>query len=289
MIYLQTFRMPAREDEEAFFSNAADPRNQRTCYTTKYPFHVFRYRQLPEFTFEPVTIFYGGNGSGKSTILNVMAEALRLRRGAVYNRSDFFEDYIALCRCHHRPIPQGSRIITSDDVFDRLLDIRCVNEGIDTARVRLLDQYITDRHERYPLKSLDDYGAWRRHADAQSMSQSRFLREHLIKNVEERSNGESALAYFTECIGENALYLLDEPENSLSAALQLKLKGFLEDSVRFFGCQLVISTHSPFLLSMQGAKIYDLDQTPPQPRPWTELENVRVYRDFFREHEEEFQ
>ena len=53
MIYLQTFRMPAREDEEAFFS--ADPRNQRTCYTTKYPFHVFRYRQLPEFTFEPVT------------------------------------------------------------------------------------------------------------------------------------------------------------------------------------------------------------------------------------------
>ena len=83
MIYLQTFRMPAREDEESFFSDPTDPRNQRTCYTTKYPFHVFRYRQLPEFTFEPVTILYGGNGSGKSTILNVMAESLHLRGGAV--------------------------------------------------------------------------------------------------------------------------------------------------------------------------------------------------------------
>lgn len=45
MIYLETFRMPSREAEEDFFSNIADPRNRRTCYTTKYPFHVFRYRQ----------------------------------------------------------------------------------------------------------------------------------------------------------------------------------------------------------------------------------------------------
>lgn len=288
MIYLQTFRMPAREDEEAFFSDPTDPRNQRTCYTTKYPFHVFRYRQLPEFTFEPVTILYGGNGSGKSTILNVMAESLHLRRGAVYNRSDFFGDYAALCRSTHRPIPKGSRIITSDDVFDHLLDVRCINDGIDTARVRLLEQYVTDRHTHHPLKSLEDYEAWRRRADAQSMSQSRFLREHLMENVAERSNGESALAYFTQSIGENALYLLDEPENSLSAALQLELKRFLEDSVRFFGCQLVLSTHSPFLLSMAGAKIYDLDQTPPRLRPWTELENVRGYRAFFREREADF-
>ena len=288
MIYLQTFRMPAREDEEAFFSDPTDPRNQRTCYTTKYPFHVFRYRQLPEFTFEPVTILYGGNGSGKSTILNVMAESLHLRRGAVYNRSDFFGDYTALCRSTHRPIPKGSRIITSDDVFDHLLDVRCINDGIDTARVRLLEQYVTDRHTHHPLKSLEDYEAWRRRADAQSMSQSRVLREHLMENVAERSNGESALAYFTQSIGENALYLLDEPENSLSAALQLELKRFLEDSVRFFGCQLVLSTHSPFLLSMAGAKIYDLDQTPPRLRPWTELENVRGYRAFFREREADF-
>ena len=288
MVFLRSFQLPSRENEEAFLSNPADPRSRRTCYSTKYPFHVFRYRQMPELIFAPVTIFYGGNGSGKSTLLNVIAEALHLKRGTAYNRSDFFEDYTALCRSEHSAIPAGSRIITSDDVFDHLLDVRRINAGIDTTRVRLLDQYVADRHGKNTLKSLDDYENWRRRADAQSMSQSRFLQEHLRENIAERSNGESALDYFTQSIGENALYLLDEPENSLSAALQLELKRFLEDSARFFGCQLVLSTHSPFLLSMAGAKIYDLDQRPPHPRPWTELENVRVWRDFFRKREADF-
>ena len=63
---------------------------------------------------------------------------------------------------------------------------------------------------------------------------------------------------------------------------------FLEDSARFFGCQFVIATHSPFLLSMKGAKIYDLDADPVQTRAWTELSNVRAYYDFFKKHENEF-
>ena len=59
-------------------------------------------------------------------------------------------------------------------------------------------------------------------------------------------------------------------------------------SARFYGCQLVISTHSPFLLALEGARIYDLDQTPAQLRRWTQLDNVRTYHDFFRAHEQEF-
>ena len=103
------------------------------------------------------------------------------------------------------------------------------------------------------------------------------------------SNGESAFSYFTKEIGENALYLLDEPENSLSPRLQTELAAFLSDSARFYGCQLVISTHSPFLLAMKGAKIYDLDAAPATEKPWTELENVRAYFDFFKAHEKEFE
>ena len=96
------------------------------------------------------------------------------------------------------------------------------------------------------------------------------------------------LFYFTNSIKENALYLLDEPENSLSASLQLKLKRFLEDSARFYHCQFIISTHSPFLLSMQGAKIYDLDSEPIDVKPWTQLKNVKMYYSFFKSHEKEF-
>lgn len=39
---------------------------------------------------------------------------------------------------------------------------------------------------------------------------------------------------------------------------------------------------------MRGAKIYDLDADPPRPRRWTELENVRVYQQFFADHAGDF-
>jgi len=56
----------------------------------------------------------------------------------------------------------------------------------------------------------------------------------------------------------------------------------LEDSARFYGCQFIISTHSPFLLAMKGAKIYDLDSRPVTVKKWTDIENVRIYHDFFK-------
>ena len=59
--------------------------------------------------------------------------------------------------------------------------------------------------------------------------------------------------------------------------------------MRFYRCQIVFSTHSPFLLALRGAKIYDLDTVPAVEKPWTELENVRLYRDFFEVHREDFQ
>lgn len=109
-----------------------------------------------------------------------------------------------------------------------------------------------------------------------------------MNNVREQSNGESAFLYFTEKIKENGLYLLDEPENSLSPERQLELLKFLEDSARFFACQFVIATHSPFLLSMRGAKIYDFDEQPVDIKRWTKLKNVRAYYDFFKTHEKDF-
>jgi len=84
------------------------------------------------------------------------------------------------------------------------------------------------------------------------------------------------------------LKILDEPENSLSPKRQMELMKFIEDSARYLGCQFIISTHSPFLLAMGGAKIYDLDENPVDVKKWTELENVRTYYEFFKRYENEF-
>lgn len=293
MIYLQSFKMPTRNDEEHYF---ADPCNfkGRTCYETKYPFGLFRYRELPEFCFSDITIFCGNNGSGKSSILNVIAEKLALERAAPFNRSDFFEDYVALCDYQlDSSIPKESKIITSDGVFERVLDIRRINDGIDGKRADLIDEYIEENSPYAKpnlLQGLDDYDRWKRVSDMRNKkrSQSRFLKENLMRNIQERSNGESALSYFVDSVQENALYLLDEPENSLSPQNQLRLKYFIEESVRFYGCQFVVSTHSPFLLSLRGARIYNIDQTPPEECKWTELDCVKVYHDFFAEQSESF-
>lgn len=82
---------------------------------------------------------------------------------------------------------------------------------------------------------------------------------------------------------------MDEPENSLSPEKQQELLRFLEDSARFFGCQFVIATHSPFLLSMRGAKIYDMDEEIVDVKKWCDLANVQEYYKFFKKHEREFE
>jgi predicted ATPase len=45
---------------------------------------------------------------------------------------------------------------------------------------------------------------------------------------------------------------------------------------------------TPFLLALRGAKIYDLDENPVDIKRWTELENVRMYYEFFKKHNNEF-
>lgn len=284
MIYLSHFEFPNIEQEYDFVLA-----QKRTCYDTYYPFQTTSKHNLEMLDFETVTILYGGNGSGKTTALNVIAEKLGLERDTLYNRSNFFEDYTGMCSYEVTcDIPKQSRIITSDDVFDFMLNLRSINNGINRKREELFEDYLDAKYSHFQMKSLNDYEQLKKVNSARSNTQSKFIRKNLMDNVREHSNGESAFLYFSDKIQENALYLLDEPENSLSPEKQQELLKFLEDSARFFGCQFIIATHSPFLLSMKGAKIYDMDEDPVDVKKWTELPNVRAYFDFFMRHEGEF-
>lgn len=285
MIYLDWFTFPDEEVEFDFFM-----RQKRTCYDSFYPFQILSRHHFRRIDFAPVTILYGGNGTGKTTAINVIAEKLGLDRDSAFNRSNFFWDYLERCDFEARvPLPGESRIITSDDVFDYMLDMRALNEGIDRKREEVFEEYLDAKYSKFRFRSMEDYDRLKQVNLARRKTQSKYVRENLMDNVRERSNGESAFLYFSERIRENALYLLDEPENSLSAERQRELSRFIEDSARFFGCQFVISTHSPFMLSMKGAKIYDLDENPVDVKRWTELGNVREYFSFFKEHEKEFE
>ena len=249
MIYLKELELATEKDETEVIFG-----EKRTCFGTMYPFKIFPEKRLDYIEFAPVTIFYGGNGSGKTTLLNIISEKINAIRHSEYNKSAFFEKYTNLCKIYGDEIPQNA-----DD-----------------------ESYLQ-------LQGMDDYDRWKEVTDAISKTQSRFVKERLAKNVDMFSNGETAMRYFTEHIDKDAIYLLDEPENSLSVKFQLDLAKYISDSARYFNCQFIISTHSPILLSIDGAKIYDLDSIPVTTREWTELENVRKYYEFFKEHEWQFE
>lgn len=284
MVYLSSFYFPDDDAENSFFCG-----EKHTCYDSFYPFQVFTRNQLTQLDFEPITILYGGNGSGKTTALNVIAQKLGVERDTLYNRSNFFETYTELCDYRlRRRIPAHSCIITSDDVFDYMLNLRAINGGIDIQREHLFQEYQDNKYASFRMQSLADYERLKRVNTSRRTSQSRYTRKYLMDNIRERSNGENAFQYFCEKITEDGFYLLDEPENSLSPERQLELAQFLTDSVRFYRCQFIIATHSPLLLAMDRAKIYDLDENPVTVKTWTELPNVRVYYDFFKQHQQAF-
>ena len=114
------------------------------------------------------------------------------------------------------------------------------------------------------------------------------MKANLQRNSKEQSNGETAFEFFIEAIKDDSLILLDEPENSLSAKWQMELSRYISGAVRAFRCQFIIATHSPFILSTQGARIYNLDSMPISTEQWYNLDNTRSYYQLFKDNESLF-
>ena len=122
MVYLRQLKLVSDLAEITVIQN-----ERRTCFGPMYPFKIFPLKQLEYVDFSPITIFYGGNGSGKTTLLNVIAEKIEAIRHSQYNKTPFFEKYVDMCRIYGDEIPQNSQILSSDDVFDYVMNIRYLN------------------------------------------------------------------------------------------------------------------------------------------------------------------
>lgn len=301
-LYLRSFRFPSADEEVLIIQERMRENAGALGYIDNiYPCCIFPEKELFELEFSPITLLYGGNGSGKSTVLNLIAAKLGLIRSAPFNSSEAFDLYVGACEFsmgeddegNTYRVPNGSRIITSDDVFDYMLAVRENNEGIrEDIELAKREHYLL-KSGRIPVKlnSMADYDDLRRKvlACSKTVSRRKFIRKTVGTEMKLRSNGETALDYFDSKLKPDALYCLDEPENSMSPKLQLELVDMIEQAARYLGCQFVIATHSPFLLAIRGAKAYDLDSVPAAPKNWWELENSRVYYEFFKKHRRLFE
>lgn len=251
-------------------------------FGSSYPYRVIKNLGMERIDFEKVTVLHGGNGSGKSTVLNLIAHKAGLKRASTFYKSETFLRYADWCDLGiTEEIPPASAIITSDDVFERELDIRSMNCGTANRREELKKEFLEAKYSNFQMKSLADFERIKEVAESQRKTKTKFVNDRVAKELRERSNGETALDYILGKLEENALYILDEPENSLTPTKQAELKKYLEESVLYFGCQLVISTHSPFLSAIDGAKIYDFNERPAAEKAWDELESVKAYKELF--------
>ena len=272
MIYLLAFRVSDRE--------MTNP--------NIYPYNVFLGKSADPFVLKEITVFYGNNGSGKSTLLNVIADKLQIEgrercTSNTFGRVSYCDEFVEECGYDLgdneetgrpiRTIPKNSRYVKSEDV---LYEIKKIQRR----------DVLSESMEYELLKSGKSREEIRNCLAPQGLNSRQGIMEF---GQEKYSNGETALEFLENVLVPDALYLLDEPEVSLSPANQVKLANEINKMARFLRCQFIIATHSPFMLGTLNAKIYNLDQPGCEECKWNELENVKFFYDFFKARQKEFE
>jgi predicted ATPase len=194
----------------------------------------------------PVTLLGGENGSGKSTFVEIVAEALGFAaEGGELERSGELPAV-------PRPVLKGALTPTLTHTKPRRGYFLRAESFFNIAQ-------FTDSDDRF-APDLSIYGDTPLH---------------------KQSHGESFLALAANRFGADGLYLLDEPEAALSVTGALALLAVISRAARA-GAQFIIATHSPVLLACPGARIYELGRDGAALSAYDDLEAVQLTRGFLQ-------
>lgn len=93
-MYLESFTLPIEREERLIELRMGE---NGDYIDNVYPCSLFGLKELDRLLFQKVAVFYGGNGPGKSTLLNLIAAKLKPNRIAPFNGSELFDAYAESC------------------------------------------------------------------------------------------------------------------------------------------------------------------------------------------------
>ncbi|MGC9317916.1 MAG: AAA family ATPase [Armatimonadota bacterium] len=220
-----------------------DPERYPT--TEHYPFNlpVLRRRTTLQFT-QPVTLFVGENGSGKSTVLSALA-----RRCGIH-------------MWRHAPTPR----VTHSPFERRLAEFIAIQWRAGSVP----GSYFASEVFNDFAMIVDE---WARD-DAGQLKY--FGGESLLT----QSHGESLMAFFEARYEVRGLHFLDEPETALSPCTQLELLRLLVEMSRRGHAQFIIATHSPIILACPMSTLLSFDGGAIHATAYEDTQHYRVYREF---------
>ena len=217
----------------------------RSLWGEGFPFDVPAVAQIERLDLSaPVTLLAGDNGTGKSTIVEAVAEAIGFAdEGGELERSGELPAVPraaaggALKPLLSRTKPRNGYFLRAESFFN-------------------VAAYIDGGSEFAPDLSL--YGDVPLH---------------------EQSHGQSFLALAANRFAGESIYVLDEPEAALSVSGALALIAVVVSAARA-GAQFVIATHSPVLLACPGRASTSSTRTASRECAYDDLDTVRLTRSF---------
>ncbi len=221
---------------------------------------------------QPVSIFVGENGTGKSTLLETLACAIgSVTVGSESVKTDPSMKATRLL-AKHLKLVWNQR--TTRGFFLRAEDFFGYIKQVAQTRTEL---------EREMRSVEGDYLGRSQYAkDLARMPYARELKDletRYGEGLEFHSHGEGYLELFQSRFVPGGLYLLDEPEAALSPLRQLGFLSLLKEMINR-DAQFIIATHSPILMAFPGAALLNFDLVPLQQITWEQLEHVTLTRDF---------
>ena len=236
-----------------------------------FPFNIPAIQFAKNIRLNKVNIFVGDNGSGKSSLLEAIAYKINLPLIGGFIKANNRTGFEAAERLQPYLEIEWKRN-TSKGFFFRAEDFSDFINSVENERNKIAG----DLSE---LKGVVDDSIIAKMSENMNYN-LREMRKNYGENMQAFSHGEAYLKILQTRIGDKGIFLLDEPEAALSPLKQLSLIFLILEILKNNNAQFIIATHSPILMGIPGASLYEIQEDSIKLVEFKETEHYRITKTF---------